>query len=389
MKLGVSVYPDLSSFEEIKAYLELAGKYGFTRVFSSMFSVEGTNEEIIDYFRNFIEEAHKNGMEVSLDVNPMFLKKMGVSYDDVSLFNDIHCDIIRMDMPFGKEKDLVLIQNPYGIKIEFNASMGISEELDYFVEHNVPKDRVLLGHNFYPQRYTGLKWNRFLETNKKLSKYGFVIDAFVSSTAPGTHGVWDAVCGLPTVEKMRDLPIDLQTRELLGTDNVDDVLIGNAYASEEELKAMSEIVKCNRKIEDSALYEIYKNWGITKTGEYKEKKIKVVPVEGLGEQERYNLFELFPQSDFGDSSEWIWRSRSGRMIQKSIPVRKVEGDFFQPGDVVIVNDNYAHYAGEIQIVKMPIVNDGTRNLVGKLADHEMEMLELINDGDNVGFVEVK
>ena len=54
-EFGVSVYPDLSPMNEISDYLHLAAKYRFTRVFSSMFSVEGTNEEIVDYFREFIK----------------------------------------------------------------------------------------------------------------------------------------------------------------------------------------------------------------------------------------------------------------------------------------------------------------------------------------------
>ena len=36
MKLGVSVYPDLSPLEDIRSYLEQASSCGFTRVFSSM-----------------------------------------------------------------------------------------------------------------------------------------------------------------------------------------------------------------------------------------------------------------------------------------------------------------------------------------------------------------
>lgn len=45
--LGVTAYPDLSSMEDIKQYFHLASRYGFTRVVSSMLSVEGTNKEII------------------------------------------------------------------------------------------------------------------------------------------------------------------------------------------------------------------------------------------------------------------------------------------------------------------------------------------------------
>ncbi len=51
MLLGVSVYPEQVSMEEIDAYLALASKYGFKKVFTSMFSVEGTKEEVFAYFK--------------------------------------------------------------------------------------------------------------------------------------------------------------------------------------------------------------------------------------------------------------------------------------------------------------------------------------------------
>ena len=43
---GVSVYPDIESLEDITKYLERASKFGCEYVFSSMFSVEGTKEEV-------------------------------------------------------------------------------------------------------------------------------------------------------------------------------------------------------------------------------------------------------------------------------------------------------------------------------------------------------
>ena len=50
-ELGISVYPDLRPMDEIREYMKLAASHGCTRVFSSMFSVEGTNEEIISYLK--------------------------------------------------------------------------------------------------------------------------------------------------------------------------------------------------------------------------------------------------------------------------------------------------------------------------------------------------
>ena len=67
--------------------------------------------------------------------------------------------------------------------------------------------------------------------------------------------------------------------------------------------------------------------------------------------------------------------------------RACKEEIFAVGDVVMVNDNYKHYAGEIQIVKKPIVNDGTRNRIGHLDEDEYQMMELIYDGDIVEFLE--
>lgn len=386
-EFGVSVYPDLSSAGEIRAYLKLASQYGCTRVFSSMFSVEGTNEEITEYFRGMINDAHACNMQVSLDVNPQFLKRLGVTPEDISLFADIGCDIIRMDLPFGKEKDLILCNNPYGIRIQLNASMGIEPELRYLKEHGIGSGRLLLGHNFYPQRYTGLKWKSFLETNQTLKKYGYPIDAFIASHAENTHGVWDAKDGLPTVERTRDYAADLAYR-VLEASGIDVIMFGNAYADEEEFRSIEKIRKAPRPLEQSPLYELFRSFGSLTADKTRNITLKVECEEDITDMERYMLFDFFPQTDFGDSSEWIWRSRSGRFGNESrdIPPRKAEGEFFERGDVVIVNDSYKHYSGEIQIVRIPIRNDGQRNRIGKLAQNETDLLDLIQDGDLVTFI---
>ncbi|MDN6161603.1 MAG: MupG family TIM beta-alpha barrel fold protein, partial [Atopostipes sp.] len=40
-ELGVSIYPSKSNLKEDKAYLKLASKYGFTRVFTSLLEISG------------------------------------------------------------------------------------------------------------------------------------------------------------------------------------------------------------------------------------------------------------------------------------------------------------------------------------------------------------
>ena len=41
IQLGVSLYPEQETPEQIEEYLTLARKYGFTKIFTSLFSVQG------------------------------------------------------------------------------------------------------------------------------------------------------------------------------------------------------------------------------------------------------------------------------------------------------------------------------------------------------------
>ncbi len=388
--LGISVYPDIRPMSEIKQYFALASRYGCTRVFSSMFSVEGTKEEVLDLFRDMIESAHTYGLEVSLDVNPGCFRRMGAEYDDLSVFHEIGCDIVRMDMSFGTEKDAVLLKNPYGIKIEFNASSKSLQEIQELLDLGVDKERLLFCHNFYPQRYTGFRWDRFLAVNHELRKAGVRVGAFISSHAENTHGVWNAVNGLPTVEKLRDLPADLQMRIQLATGDVTDILIGNAYASEEEFRALEKALETKKMEPDNPMIKVMESFGTSFSIDgIPQKKLKVIFDKEASAIEKEIVLDFFPHMDFGDSSEWMWRSRGPRFIYrgKRIPERPCDGDFFQPGDIVMVNESYPNYAGEVQIVLLPMKNDGQRNRVGHLAPGEEIMLELVHDGDIVIFEE--
>lgn len=390
-ELGISVYPDLRPLEETEKYFELAGRYGVSRVFSSMFSVQGTKEEVLEYFRKLIVAAHKNSLKVSLDVNPMCFEKMGAKPDDLSVFHGIGVDILRMDLSYGAVEDAKLVRNPYGITIEFNNSPKIVKGL---LEQGVAAKDFYVCHNFYPQRYTAMKWEKFIEKNIELKACAkdLRIGAFISSMAPDTHGVWDAVCGLPTVERLRLLPIDLQARILLATGNVDDILIGNAYASEEEFKKLQEVLEDHEKSDQEMdpTLKLLVDHGLISM-EKPSKRLRVTLDPEVTEKEKEVLFDFFPHLDMGDSSEWIWRTRISR-FKYSLPCEVLEPrackeEMFAVGDVVMVNDNYKHYAGEIQIVKKPIVNDGTRNRIGHLDEDEYQMMELIYDGDIVEFLE--
>ena len=60
---------------------------------------------------------------------------------------------------------------------------------------------------------------------------------------------------------------------------------------------------------------------------------------------------------------------------QSIPMIPCDKPNFTRGDVVIINDNLTHYRAELQIVLKDIPNDGERNLVGRVKDEDMCILD--------------
>ena len=175
---------------------------------------------------------------------------------------------------------------------------------------------------------------------------------------------------------------------MLATKMVDDILIGNAYASEEEFKAIQEVVnKPLPEIKNDPIMQM-----ITKGNPSFGKSqviLKANIEKDISDIEREILFEYAPHFETGDASEWMIRSRFSRMKYSKIgvPYRPVKQSHFHRGDILIVNNNYQHYAGEVQICLMDMVNDGERNLVGHLDQDELRMLELIGKGDIFSFIE--
>lgn len=376
-KLGISVYPDKTPMEEVYAYMEKAAKLGYSRIFTCFLSIpDEERESYLVEFKNFMKKAHELGFEVAADTNPEVFKLIGATPGNLKPFADLGLDIIRMDGNFGTQGDIQLTRNPYNIKIEFNASMDMGVEL--LINNGGNKDQITMCHNFFPERYTGLDFDLFMDFNRYWKELNLTTAAFVSSNNANTIGPWQVFCGLPTVEIMRGLPIDLQARYMLATGDVDDILIGNYPASDEELEALA-------KVNLQAL------------------EIRVDEAPGISNNEKEIMYEFAPHWDRYDHSSFMLRSSMPRVWFKekksvqdgfidqsnemkvesqSIPYRDPGKAVFTRGDVLIVNDNLAHYRGELEIVLTEIPNDGERNLVATVKPEELMLLDFIKPGQH-------
>lgn len=359
-RLGISLYPEHSTVEKDKAYITLAAKYGFKRIFTCLLSVENkTKDQILEEFRAVIDHAHSYGMEVVLDVAPFVFDKLGVSYDDLSFFKDMHADGIRLDEGFDSLKEALMSYNPQNLKIEINASLG-TKYLDNIMSHYPNLDNIITCHNFYPQRFSGISYDHFEMCSKAIKDMNVKVAAFVSSQAANTFGPWPVNEGLCTMEMHRDLPIYVQARHLFATRLVDDVIIANAYATEDELEALSRVEpgKLTFKIDFEA------------------------PLQETEEKILYGHAHFVR----GDMSEYMARSTQTRVTfaKESVPPKNTRD--LKRGDVIIVNDEYARYKGELHIVLKDMPNDGRKNVIGTIPENEKMLLDYIKPWITFGFM---
>ena len=313
-KLGLSIY--LKDIKIDKEYLELGIKYGFTRLFMSLLKVD----EVSDYIK-LIKYAKELGYEVVVDVN----QDLKISYKELGV-NLLRLDEGNIDIA----KDL----------LEINASI----KQDY-------NGYKYACHNFYPLKYTGLNLDYFNELNKDLKKHNINIGAFVSSNENHAFGPWPINEGLCSLECHRYLPIDVQVKHLfiLG---IDTVIIANAYATEEELKACQEAL-----LNPNTLH--------IETIENSVIENKII-------DEKHYLRE--------EKNDTVLRSTLPRLIYKKYPIYKKDYYQLYKGDVVIVNETIPHYKGELHILKKDIKNDGRYNLVGRIPKEEHLLLnECLNE----------
>lgn len=356
-QLGISIYPEHSTPERDQAYIALAHKYGFRRVFTCLLSVDGDKAKIMAEFKETIRFANERGMQVIVDIAPRVFGALGISYQDLSFFHELGAYGIRLDLGFTGLEEALMTNNPYGLKIELNMSSG-NRYIDNIMSYRPNPENLLGSHNFYPHRYSGLALSHFVACSQRFKQYGIRTAAFVSSQA-AQFGPWPVVEGLCSLEMHRNLPTVVQAKHLFATGLIDDVIIANAYASEEELKALSEINP------DMLTLRVKLHETITPL----ERKIV------LEEPHFYR----------GDVSEYMIRSTQSRVKYKQEAFPPTYTPPIRRGDILIDNERYGQYKGELQIALQEMENSGKTNVVGRIVEEEIMLLDYLHPWSRFAF----
>jgi len=161
----------------------------------------------------------------------------------------------------------------------------------------------------------------------------------------------------------RQLPIDIQVKHLIATGLVDDVIIANSFATEEELKLLSGL---NR---EKLTFKVEFN-------EYARELDKKIVLE----EYHFNR---------GDVSEYMIRSTQSRVKYKNESFPPINTPNIERGDILIDSDLYTRYAGELQVALKDMKNEGKTNVIGKIVDDEKFLLDFVEPWSSFGFVEKK
>ena len=351
-KLGISLYPEKTTFSEDQHYLMAAKKHHFSRVFMNLLLFQKKEvAPIVRRMRETIAYANQLEFEVYVDINPYTLQALNISYDDLDYFAELGVAGIRLDMGFTGKEEAMMTKNPYGIKIEINMSND-DHYLARIFDYNPNRNHLVGCHNFFPQAYTGLSIPQFIDCSRRFIERGLNTAAFV--TAPsGKIGPWSLHEGLCTVDCHRHLPLGVQVRHLKALQVTEDIIIGNAYASDAELQEMQHAFE-----EDQCTLTVIPQTGLTET----EKKI----VEAASHTYR------------GDRSEYMIRSSMPRFTYMKASVEANHSN--QPihkGDVLILNNQYGQYKAELQLALKSRPQDHRVNKVGRIKEEEQLLLDTL------------
>lgn len=359
---GISVYPNKSNTDDCIRYIDQAADIGYTRLFTSLLELNGNKDKIINQFRKVLFHARQRKMWISLDVNPNLFDSLNISYNDLSFFKELGADIVRLDSNFDGLPESIMTYNNKDLTIEINISND-TENLANILSYKPIKEKIIGCHNFYPQRYTGLDTNYFLNTTRKYHNLGIRTAAFISSPS-AKIGPHPYNAGLPTLEIHRELPIEKQAQYLINTQLTDDIIIGNSFASKEELE---KIAKLNLNIPQFF--------------------IKFVPtVTDLEKEIVLNNLHF----NRGDINSYSIRSTFVKLKynHQDLPVNNPINTL-KRGMITIGNNNFKQYKGELNIVKQEMDNqDHLKNVVAQIIPSDLQFINFIDPWDKFKFIDI-
>ncbi|MBU3072512.1 DUF871 domain-containing protein [Clostridium estertheticum] len=354
MSYGISIYfgLDNTNKENIRLLKE-AHKLNFIRIFTSFQIPEADYSILKTEAQEFFKLAKEYDMDIISDISPNTFKLLNLNDMDLSGLSNMGVKTIRIDFGYSEEEISKMTNNPYGIKIQLNASTVTEEffeKLDIYLPNYGNVDAL---HNFYPRVGTGISEECMKEKNAILSKRRIMVSAFVQSNNKRRGPLFD---GLPTLEDHRGLQVREAANHLFALGN-QSVFIGDSLPSKAELEDLSGL--------SSDVVELFI--------ELKEKDNIILRL----------LSETYTQRQ--DEARDVIRASESRLLLNEDKIKPLNTIDKKYGDITIDNYNYKRYMGELQILKVDQKGDYRTNVVASVLKKNIYLLKYIKGGKKFHF----
>ncbi len=332
--IGRSIY--ISQYAENMALDERCDFY-----FTSLHIAEEFNDDYKEKVDALLKKLEAAGKKIIVDLSPRGLEILGFKSIE-ELAKKYRIDYIRYDFGF-KEDEIVAYSRYCGTAV--NASTCNIDLLDKL------QGDVIAIHNFYPRKETGLDREYYEERNELFKNRGIKVGTFICGDKDFRGPLFE---GLPTLEEHRNKKPYIQYLDLRKESDL--IIVGDAGLSDYEADL------------------IYKT---------EKEGIIQVPAELNG----YPCLYGRTFTNRIDSPSWLIRIKESREYatagQTIEPTCCIER---KRGSVTIDNLKYLRYSGEMQIIKKDLPEDEKVNVIGRVLEEYLEVIDHTKRNDRFCFV---
>ena len=348
MEIGFSIYASSGSDVNTRI-LERVWDADFSYAFTSLHIPEEATPQMREAQRDLLQSLRDLDVEVIADIGPRTLHDLNLSsIDELKQYPITH---LRIDYGFSLEEIAKIAQQ---FIVVLNPSTFVTLDFFELLQLGVTADRLVACHNFYPKRLTGLAMKKVAESNRFFTYHGIKTMVFIAGDGQKRGPVFE---GLPTVEALRDIPPLEAAMILRDQACCDVVLIGDIDLIDE---SWDKIV---------ALSHNY------------------ITLPCLLDENYTELYNRISH-DRQDSSDAVIRTQESRIYASlGHKVGPTGASKIDAGSILIGNENYARYSGEVEIARIALADEPRKNNIGKIALKALPLLAYIHSG--MGFMLVE
>ncbi len=351
MKTGISLYPGLTPMTmSYEAYFQHLKDYGISRIFTSLHIPETNKEALRQDSQDMLTTAKAYDLDIVADVSPNTCDLLGINEINPFVLQDLGITTVRLDFGFNLAKTALFSQV---MPIQLNASTIQPAYMEALRRAGANMSHIDSLHNFYPRPYTGLSADFVQRQTALLHDTGISVGAFVAGQTTKRSPLYE---GLPTIEDHRTKDVSFASRHLAAL-GIDSIFISDPQPTDDELQALQELSSVNR---DTVLIKarlLSKDWHM-----------------------RDFLSHIFTARL--DEAAYVIRTQESRDLLDGYVVER-DDTICRPrqyGDITVDTKDFLRYMGEVEIIRHDLPEDKRTNIVARVVDEDLPLLQYITPG---------